>query len=136
MELQKLLIHISKKFHYDGTIKAKKKKIYFFVNDAISATIKTIDKKFNNKSVLITGSKLMKIKNVMKTISEILKTNLKPSYKNKQELGHYNISPYSLKKKKQKIYLLRTKKILSKYSKFIRISFEEQKIIKIMKKKL
>ena len=33
----------------------------------------------------------MKIKNVMKTISEILRTNLKPSYKNKQKLGHYNI---------------------------------------------
>ena len=57
----------------------------------------------------------MKIKNVMKTISEILRTNLKPSYKkNKQELGHYNISPYSLKKEKQKIYLLRIKKILRK----------------------
>ena len=97
-----------KKFHYDGTIKAKRR--FIFVNDAINATIKTIDKNFNNKSVLITGSKLMKIKNVMKTIAEILKTNLKPSYKNKQELGHYNISPYSLKKEKTENLFIENKK--------------------------
>ena len=97
-----------KKFHYDGTIKAKRR--FIFVNDAISATIKILDKKFNNKSVLITGSKLMKIKNVMKIISEILRTNLKPSYKNKQELGHYNISPYSLKKEKTENLFIENKK--------------------------
>jgi len=97
-----------KKFHYDGTIKAKRR--FIFVKDAINTTIKTIDKKFNNKSVLITGYKFMKIKNVMKTISEILKTNLKPSYKNKQELGHYNISPYSLKKEKTENLYIENKK--------------------------
>ena len=52
----------------------------------------------------------MKIKNVMKTISEILKTNLKPSYKNKQELGHYNINPYSLKKEKTENLYIENKK--------------------------
>ena len=88
----------TKKFHYDGTIKAKRRFIY--VKDAISATIKTIDKKFDNKIVLITGSKLMKINEVMKEISKILMINKKPVYKNKQELGHYNTSPYSLEKEK------------------------------------
>ena len=97
-----------KKFHYDGTIKAKRR--FIFVKDVINTTIKTMDKKFNNKSILITGSKLMKIKNVMKTISEILKTNLKPSYKNKQELGHYNINPYSLKKEKTENLYIENKK--------------------------
>ena len=97
-----------KKFHYDGTIKAKRR--FIFVKDAINATIKTIDKKYNNKSVLITGSKLMKIRNVMKTISEVLKINKKPSYKNKQELGHYNISPYSLKREKKENLFIENKK--------------------------
>ena len=97
-----------KKFHYDGTVKAKRR--FIFVKDAVNTTIKTIDKKFNNKSVLITGSKLMNIKNVMKMISEILKTNLKPSYKNKQELGHYNINPYSLKKEKIENLFIENKK--------------------------
>ena len=46
----------------------------------------------------------------MKTISEILKTNLKPSYKNKQELGHYNINPYSLKKEKTENLYIENKK--------------------------
>ena len=88
----------TKKFHYDGTIKAKRR--FIFVKDAINATIKTIDKKFNNKIVLITGSKLMKINDVMKVISKILMINKKPVYRNKQELGHYNTSPYSLENEK------------------------------------
>ena len=88
----------TKKFHYDGTIKAKRR--FIFVKDAINATIKTVDKKFNNKIVLITGSKLMKINDVMKVISKILMINKKPVYRNKQELGHYNISPYSLENEK------------------------------------
>ena len=88
----------TKKFHYDGTIKAKRR--FIFVKDAINATIKTIDKKFNNKIVLITGSNLMKINDVMKVISKILMINKKPVYRNKQELGHYNTSPYSLENEK------------------------------------
>ena len=88
----------TKKFHYDGTIKAKRR--FIFVQVAINATIKTIDKKFNNKIVLITGSNLMKINDVMKVISKILMINKKPVYRNKQELGHYNTSPYSLENEK------------------------------------
>ena len=52
----------------------------------------------------------MKIRNVMKTISEVLKINKKPSYKNKQELGHYNISPYSLKREKKENLFIENKK--------------------------
>ena len=69
-----------KKFQYDGTRRAKRRFIY--VKDAIQASIKMIEKKFNSKSVLITGSNLMKINDVMKTIAKILKTNQKPNFKN------------------------------------------------------
>ena len=42
----------------------------------------------------------MKINDVMKVISKILMINKKPVYRNKQELGHYNTSPYSLENEK------------------------------------
>ena len=97
-----------KKLQYEGTKKAKRRFIY--VADAVKASIRMIDEKFNNKSVLITGLNLMKIKDVMNKISKILKTNQKPKFKNKQELGHYNISPYGMKKDKTLNYFLENKK--------------------------
>ena len=55
----------------------------------------------------------MKINDVMKVISKILMINKKPVYRNKQELGHYNTSPYSLENEKVINLFVENKKTLN-----------------------
>ena len=62
---------IKKNFlHYKGSIRAARK--YIHVKDAVNICSKVIQKKYENRYLIITGKKSIKIKNLMKTVAGYL----------------------------------------------------------------
>ena len=95
----------NKNIIYGGTSRAERR--FLHVNDAIKASIAILKKKYVNKSVLITGNKKIKIKNLIKTIQQILKIKKKVFFKRKPMMGHYDTNPFNDKPKKQITYMVK-----------------------------
>ena len=67
---------------------------YIHINDAVKASIKIINKKYNNQSVSIIGNESYRIKDIMILISEILNKKIKFKFK-KIANGHYRLTPFT-----------------------------------------
>jgi len=80
---------------YRGTPKAVRS--YIHARDTARISVDILKKKFINKKVLVTGNRVIKIKQLLVKLSKILKISEKPKFLNQTEKGHYNISPYSYK---------------------------------------
>lgn len=80
-----------------GTSKALRR--YIHVKDAAKLSYKILSNKFINKNILITGKKNIRITKIMQMLSKILAIDTTPQYEKITQLGHYNISPYTYKKK-------------------------------------
>ena len=89
----------SKKLKYSGKSVAERK--YINVIDAAKASISILSKKYQNKNILITEKKSIKITRIMSLISKKLKINKKIKYENITQLGHYNKNPYTYKIKRE-----------------------------------
>jgi len=95
---------MNKSLMYSGSNKAKRRLIH--VNDAVNASIQVIHKKYNYKNVLITGNKLIKISNLLNKLGKIFKIKKKPVYIYNPNRGHYDVTPYNYKPKKDlKLYV-------------------------------
>ena len=89
-----------KKLNYSGgTSRAIRR--YIHVYDAAKASCEILKNKFINKNILITGKKNIKITKIMKLLSKILNIKSKPSYEKVAKKGHYDVTPYTYKKKKE-----------------------------------
>ncbi len=88
-----------KKLEYFGSLKSKRR--YLHIDDAIFACIKTIEKKYDNKNILITGKKIVKVRKVLKIVSDKLNLKKRMIFKNTKGLGHYDSNPYTYKAKKE-----------------------------------
>lgn len=97
---------------YGGTSKAERR--FLHVKDAVKASEKILNNKFINTRVLITGSKKIKIKDLILQIKKILKINKKILFKRKPMLGHYDKNPFNDKPKKQLIYYVKPSVSLNK----------------------
>lgn len=95
----------NKNIIYGGTSRSERR--FLHVNDAIKASTAILKKKYVNKSVLITGNKKIKIKNLIKTIQQILKIKKKVFFKRKPMMGHYDTNPFNDKPKKQIKYMVK-----------------------------
>jgi len=95
------------RLEYSGTKKAERRFIH--VIDVANASIEVIKSKYNKKNILITGKKIFKISLILKEIGKILHIQKKPVYKYIRDKGHYDVSPYSYKPKKDKKILLKSK---------------------------
>jgi UDP-glucose 4-epimerase len=89
----------NKKLEYSGSNKAQRR--YLHVSDAVKACIKIINKKYDNKNVLITGKKIIKVRKILKILSKKLNLNKKFIFKNQKGNGHYDSSPYTYKKMRE-----------------------------------
>ena len=87
---------------------------YVNVKDAAKASYEILNKKFKNKNVLITGKKKIKITKVMNLLSKMLKIESKPKYEKITKYGHYNINPYTYKKRRKLNIIQKEILILSK----------------------
>lgn len=80
-------------FLYNGT----GEEIREFINilDASKISIKCLDEKYKNESLILTGSEKMRIKDLIEMIKEIAQKDTKIEYLGEQNPLHYTITPYN-----------------------------------------
>ena len=69
---------------------------YIHVKDASVLSVDILDKKYENKTINITGNEAIKIKELFDIIKEILDLDLKIKYIETKSSHHYGITPYKL----------------------------------------
>ena len=66
----------------------------------------TLDNQFKNKSILLTGSPSIKVKDVMVMIKSILGDKISLEFKDEEIKGHYGLTPYSFRPKIAEKYIV------------------------------
>lgn len=102
---------LEKKLEYSGSKNAQRR--FLHVDDAVNACVKAISQKYNNQNLLITGEKMIKLTTVLKIVKKIFQLKTRTKFLNKKGNGHYDISPYSYKPKKDKKFFIRPNKNLT-----------------------
>ena len=97
-----------KKLIYKGSKNSVRE--YIHVQDAAKASVDILNKKFLNKTIVLTGQDTIKVSELLYTINEIMNKKLKVSFSEKKFDGHYIRSPYSFddevgKKYKRSTYI-------------------------------
>ncbi len=100
-----------KKLIYRGTNKASRK--YIYVKDAVEACKKAINKEFDNQCFTITGSKMVKIKDIMISLQK--RYGIKSiKFLNEKNTSHYNIKPSPHRMINSKNYVVKKETSLMK----------------------
>jgi len=79
---------------------------YIHVVDAAKASVEILTDGFVNGNIMITGTKSMRIKDLLSMVQEILSNKIEIEYTNNVLEEHYNITPYNFKPKVAKKYQL------------------------------
>lgn len=66
---------------------------YIHVEDAAQSTVEILNKKYENKHIVLTGPQLMKISDIFVMIREIVGEDIEFEYK-RQSGDHYTVTPY------------------------------------------
>ena len=77
---------------------------YIHILDAAKACVDTLKKKYENKHVIITGKKQIKMTMFLKNLSKMLKISKKVKFQNRKVVGHYDITPFTYQFKKGQIF--------------------------------
>ena len=77
---------------------------YIHILDAVKACVDTLKKKYENKHVIITGKKQIKMTVLLKNLSKMLKISQKIKFQNKKYVGHYDTTPFTYQFKKGQIF--------------------------------
>ncbi|SVC80041.1 uncharacterized protein METZ01_LOCUS332895 [marine metagenome] len=72
---------------------------YIHVLDAAKASVDVLDDKFKNKSVLLTGSPSIQVKDLMLMIKAILGDKISLNFHDDKIKGHYGLTPYAFRPK-------------------------------------
>jgi len=72
---------------------------YIHVKDAAKLSVEILSKEFENKNVIITGNKPLKIKDLHTMVKEILGNKIELEYLPDVSDSHYEITPYSFNPK-------------------------------------
>ena len=78
---------------------------YISVADAAKACVVVFKKIYNNKHIILTGKRKIKVSNFLIALSKIIKISKKIRFKNLKDTGHYVVSPYTYKPEKGKKFL-------------------------------
>ena len=70
---------------------------YIHVKDAARLSVVALDEKHKNKHLIITGNQQIKVKDLLKMISEIFNNEIEIKFDMEDELHHYEITPYNYK---------------------------------------
>lgn len=68
---------------------------YIHVQDIAKMCFEVLNKKYDNRDLIFTGSNQTRIKDLMTLISEILNKKIKVKYSSNIKNSHYKITPYS-----------------------------------------
>lgn len=72
---------------------------YVHVIDAAKGSIAILDKEFENQRVIITGNQLLKVKDMLHMVSEMLNNKVKVKFKPARNENHYELTPYNFSPK-------------------------------------
>tara|TARA_B100000886_G_scaffold340519_1_gene310782 strand:+ start:8752 stop:9630 length:879 start_codon:yes stop_codon:yes gene_type:complete len=81
------------KINYSGT--GNEVREFINVKDAADLTIESLNKKYDNNILMLTGTKSMKYKDLFDMINEIFNNKLKINIKENLKKTHYKQTPYS-----------------------------------------
>ena len=70
---------------------------YINVSDAAKSCAEILDNEYKNSYVMLTGSQTIKIKDLLKMISEIMDNKISINFLKDRILQHYEITPYSFR---------------------------------------
>ena len=70
---------------------------YIHAKDAAELSVLALENDFENKHLIITGNQQIKVKDLLTMIKEIFQGNLVIEYADKEDLHHYEITPYAYK---------------------------------------
>ena len=70
---------------------------YIHVKDAARLSVDALDKKYNNKHLIITGNQQIKVKDLLTMIREIFNGEIEIKFDLEEEFHHYEITPYNYK---------------------------------------
>ncbi len=86
-----------KQIHYLGREDALRE--YIHVEDAALSSLEMLKPEYANQNVIFTGHQPMKVRNVLKMISEMLGEKIDLKFEANPHNGHYDITPYSFSPK-------------------------------------
>ena len=72
---------------------------YIHIDDAATATIQTLDKTFINSHVMITGDRLIRVRDLLNMVKEIFDNNIEIIYDNSSWPHHYDFTPFTFRPK-------------------------------------
>ncbi len=109
---------------YNGKKTAARR--YIHVEDACRACLQSINMKYDNKYLIITGQKKIKITKVMAYLSKLLNSNKKVKYKNLEIEGHYSNEPKPFKPRKGlKLFVNNNKNLKDELNKIIKKRYKK-----------
>ena len=79
---------------------------YIHIKDAARASAEILTNDYINANIMITGTKSMRIRDLLVMIKEIFNNKIEINYTNEILEAHYNITPYTFKPKVAKKYQL------------------------------
>jgi UDP-glucose 4-epimerase len=79
---------------------------YIHIKDAARASVEILSGNFKNSNIMITGTKSMRIHDMLEMITEMFSKKIDVEYTNEVLEAHYNITPYTFKPKVAKKYQL------------------------------
>jgi UDP-glucose 4-epimerase len=79
---------------------------YIHILDAARASVEILAKNYSNSNIMITGSKSMRIKDLLAMIKEMLNDKVEIRYTTRLDEEHYNITPYTFKPRMAKKFQL------------------------------
>lgn len=79
---------------------------YIHIKDAARASVEILSNGFVNANIMITGTKSMRIRDLLAMIKEMFNEKIEIEYTNNVLEAHYNITPYTFKPKVAKKYQL------------------------------
>ncbi|MBL8491149.1 MAG: NAD-dependent epimerase/dehydratase family protein [Rhodocyclaceae bacterium] len=68
---------------------------YIHVGDAARLSVRILDEAFANRHLILTGPERMPVGNLMRMVSEMIPGGVALSFGNKQDEGHYVMTPYA-----------------------------------------
>ena len=80
---------------------------YIHVKDAAVASVDILEEEYNDSYIMISGNQIIKVKDILNMINEMLNGAIKIEYVNSENEDHYEITPYTFRPRLAKKILLK-----------------------------
>ena len=81
---------------------------YIHVKDAAQACLDVLDDKYRNEYLIISGAQIIKVKELLRMINEMMDNKIEVEYLDEHMEGHYEVTPYTFRPRMAKKYIGRT----------------------------